>query len=191
MKGTRMIVGGVGLCLGGALVAASGRAREPAGVDSYTVVLASDWPQLEGPGGACRNGGAEVLTGSLAPEANGGYDGVFDRTTRIEFCGTHAGTGGVCALRLDGRGRVAVTGTILPPDRAGAERRVTLTWRPLAGEGSVEVAGDCPTGFERALEAMYLEAPHAVEIPLPAGDVDLVRRLEDHGWTVRVARPAV
>lgn len=69
----------------------SGAAAQPrvATASAYYVRLESAWPQVEAADHACRNGGGEVVEGSLARGADGVYRGSFDRRTLILFCGAH------------------------------------------------------------------------------------------------------
>jgi hypothetical protein len=73
---------------------------------AYHVRLTSAWPQTADADEACRNGGDEVVEGTLRRGVDGVYRGSLDRRTLILFCGAHGTSGAACELVLEGDGDV-------------------------------------------------------------------------------------
>lgn len=156
---------------------------------SYRVRLTSTWPQ-QAAAGDCRNGGEEVLEGTLMRSPDGTYAGTFTRRTELLFCGAHrpisGATAAACALTLSGRGSVDVIGVVTSDASSPSGRGVQLTWVPVAGH-EVTVTGACAPAFKSAMQAMYLTTPHAAEFALTtAGTGPRSERLEDYAWKVEL-----
>jgi hypothetical protein len=148
---------------------------------AYHLVLRSTWPQEQAANG-CRNGGTETVEGTLTRRADGSYSGRFARRTELLFCGAHgeaATTAAAsCALTLEGRGDVTMTGVVL------SDRTMRATWTPAAGQ-EANVTGPCSAPFKEAVRAMYLTTPHAAEFPLTvAGAGSHTERLDAYAWEV-------
>jgi hypothetical protein len=155
----------------------------------YHVRLTSTWPQEVAAGG-CRNGGEETIEGTLERGADGTYTGTFARRTELLFCGVH-GTRqdtetAACELALTGRGDVNATGVVRDDAASPSGQEVRLVWTPApAHEASVR--GACAPTFKRAMKAMYLSTPHAVEFPLTStGAGPRTVRLENYAWAVEL-----
>lgn len=163
------------------------RPRPAALKSEYRIHLQSTWPQLAGATAACFNGGEETLDGVLTAKADGTYGGILERRTRLLFCGAHgAGATGECQLTLRGEGAVDVSALVLSDDASPSGRLARLTWLPSRGHRA-SVTGECAQSFKSAVEAMYLNAHHSVEMPLTvAGSAPVTVRLEDYAWTVSV-----
>lgn len=155
---------------------------------AYRVRLTSTWPQ-ETTAGGCRNGGQEMLEGTLTRNADGTYAGTFDRHTELLFCGAHGPQGSTaagCALTLEGHGTVAMTGVVRGDETSPSGRSVVATWTPTSGHEAA-VSGACASTFKDAVKAMYLSTPHAAEFPLtPAGAGPRTERLENYAWSVEL-----
>jgi hypothetical protein len=154
---------------------------------SYRIHLRSAWPQLAGASKECFNGGEETLDGTLTANADGTYGGTFARRTRILFCGAHGSDGAEsCQLTLQGEGQVNVSAVVMADDSSPSGRAARLVWVPTP-DHRASVSGVCPTPFKEAVEAMYLNTHHSVELPLiEAGAAPMTRRLEDYAWTVEM-----
>jgi hypothetical protein len=151
---------------------------------AYHLRLESAWPQAAAADEACRNGGDEVVEGTLARGVDGVYRGSFDRRTLILFCGAHGAGGEACELALEGEGKVAMTGYVLPDETSPSGSALRLSWRPSPGHGAT-VRGPCSAGFKRSVEEMYLSVAHAVEFGMPVAGKRR-ERLEGYAWTVEV-----
>lgn len=154
---------------------------------SYRIHLRSTWPQLTSVSKKCFNGGEESLDGTLVANADGTYGGVFRRRTRLLFCGAHGSDAAeACQLTLQGEGQVSVSAVVVADDSSPSGRAARLVWVP-APDHRASVSGACPTPFKGAMEAMYLNTRHSVELPLiAAGAAPMTRRLEDYAWTVEM-----
>ena len=157
---------------------------------TYRIHLQSTWPQLAGISKDCLNGGEERLDGTLVANGDGTYGGTFARTTRLLFCGSHGSHGSdgaeSCQLTLLGAGQVNVSAIVMADDASPSGRAARLVWVPNP-DHRASVTGSCPAPFKEAVEAMYLNARHSVELPLiEAGAAPMTRRLEDYAWTVEL-----
>ena len=154
---------------------------------TYRIHLRSTWPQLASGSEGCFNGGEETLDGTLAANADGTYGGTFTRRTRLLFCGAHGSDGAEsCQLTLRGEGQVNVSADVMADDSSPSGRVARLVWVPTP-DHRASVTGACPAPFKEAVEAMYLNARHSVELPLiEAGAPPMSRRLEDYAWTVEM-----
>lgn len=154
--------------------------------DTYHLGLESAWPQLRGPAGSeCRNGGDEVVRGLVTRSADGTYRGSLDRSTLLLFCGTHGASGESCELVLEGDGRVAVYGAVVPDQASPSDSALRLSWTPTA-DHAAEVRGACSADFKRSVKEMYLSVRHGAEFALPPAGKGLRERLDDYAWTVEV-----
>jgi hypothetical protein len=173
-----------------ALTAAEGPSPARAVLKSaYHVRLTSTWPQ-EVTAGGCRNGGKEIIEGTLARDADGTYTGTLARRTELLFCGAHGAREGVqasaCALTLTGRGSVEAGGVVRDDEAGPAGQEVRLVWTP-ALDHQATVRGECAPAFKEAVKRMYLSTPHAAEFPLTtAGAGRRTERLENYAWTVEL-----
>lgn len=154
---------------------------------TYRIRLRSAWPQLASGSEGCFNGGEETLDGTLAANTDGTYSGTFTRRTRLLFCGAHGSdSAGSCELTLRGEGQVSVSAVVMADDSSPSGRVARLVWVP-APDHRASVTGACPAPFKEAVEAMYLNAHHSVELPLiEAGAAPMTRRLEDYAWTMEI-----
>jgi hypothetical protein len=168
----------------GVPVLAGATAAPPAVLKSaYHLVLTSTWPQETTTGG-CRNGGSETVRGTLIRDPDGTYIGRFTRRTQLLFCGSHGAGARGCALELNGRGSVAMTGVVLNDDTSPSGRSLRVTWTPLSGH-EASLSGACPSGFKDAMRAMYLSTPHGAEFPATTeGQGPRRERLENYAWEV-------
>jgi hypothetical protein len=170
-------------------MAYSGAAALPhaALTSAYHLKLESAWPQAAAVGETCRNGGDEIVEGTLRRGLDGVYRGSFDRRTLILFCGAHGARGEACEMVLQGDGKVAMTGHVVPDETSASGSSLRLFWRPSPAHGAT-VRGACSADFKRSVETMYLTVTHGVELPLPAAGVGKLReRLENYAWTAEVA----
>jgi hypothetical protein len=148
---------------------------------AYHLKLESAWPQAAA-GDACRNGGDELVEGTLRLGADGVYRGSFDRRTLLLFCGAHGASGEACELTLEGEGKVAMTGYAVSDETSSSGSALRLSWQPSPAHGAI-VRGACSADFKRSVEEMYLSVPHGVELPVPAGGEGGRReRLENYAW---------
>jgi hypothetical protein len=155
--------------------------------DAYHLRLESAWPQASAAEEACRNGGDEVVEGTLQRGVDGVYRGSLERRTLILFCGAHGAGGEACELVLEGDGTVAVTGHVVADDASPSGSALRISWHPSPTHGAT-VRGACAADFKRSIEAMYLSATHGAEFAVPAaGAGKRVERLEEYAWTVEVA----
>jgi hypothetical protein len=182
---------GTTLIAGGSTAARSMAYRDaaaPPGVapaSAYHLKLESAWPQAA-VGDACRNGGDEVVEGTLQRGGDGVYRGSFDRRTLLLFCGAHGAGGEACELMLEGEGKVAMTGRVVSDETSPSGSALRLSWQPSPAHGAT-VRGACSADFKRSVEKMYLSVPHGVELPLPAaGEGRRRERLENYAWTAEV-----
>ena len=154
---------------------------------TYRIHLRSAWPQLAGGSKECFNGGEETLDGTLAANAVGGYSGTFARRTRLLFCGAHGSDSAKsCQLTLEGDGQVSVSAVVMADDSSPSGRVARLVWVPTPAHRA-RVSGACPTPFKGAVEAMYLNTHHSVELPLiEAGAAPMTRQLTDYPWIVEM-----
>ena len=151
----------------------------------YHLRLTSLWPQ-ESLSAHCRNGGEETLDGMLARNEDGTYSGSFTRETRLLFCGAHGPVASACSLVLVGKGRVAMTGTVMADDNSPSGRSIRVTWTPAAGHQAA-VTGHCAEGFKDAVRGMYLSTVHAAEFPLTTvGSGPRTEEPESYAWRVEV-----
>jgi hypothetical protein len=61
-----------------------------------------------------------------------------------------------------------------------------LFWVPSPGHRAT-VTGACPAPFKEAVEAMYLNVHHGVELPLTeVGSAPLTEQLQGYPWSVEV-----
>jgi hypothetical protein len=165
---------------------ASPPARAPALAEAYRVVLRSAWPQVAAPVGGCRNGGTEIVEGTLTRGADGNYRGRLGRRTLILFCGAHGADGKACELVLEGDGTVAMTGVVVPDEASPSGSALRASWRPSPTHGAT-VRGACSADFKRSIEEMYLSVTHGAEFAVPsAGGGKRVERLENYAWTVEI-----
>lgn len=153
--------------------------------DAYHLSLKSAWPQLGTPDGACRNGGDEMVRGMVTRKADGTYEGTLDRTTLLYFCGAHAAGGDSCELVLEGDGRVAVRGLVVPDPVSPSGSALRLSWRPNAHH-TAEVRGACSADFKHSIREMYLSVRHGAEFALPVAGKGLRERLENYPWIVEI-----
>lgn len=156
---------------------------------AYHVRLTSTWPQ-EITAGGCRNGGEEVVEGTLARDGDGAYAGTFTRRTELLFCGAHGGREGApssaCALTLTGQGEVDAIGVVMGDETGPTGQEVRLVWTPTPGQSAM-VSGECAPEFKEAVRRMYLSTPHAAEFPLTAaGAGPWTARLENYAWAVEL-----
>ena len=182
--GTTLVAGGPAVAQSLAYSAAAAPRRVTL-ASAYHVRLSSAWPQGGPEGNGCRNGGDEIVEGELERGADGVYRGSFDRSTLLLFCGAHAASGEACELVLEGEGRVAVTGFVVPDETSPSGSALRLTWQPSPGHGAT-VHGACSADFKRSMEEMYLSVAHGVELAVPAGAEKRTERLEGYAWTVEV-----
>lgn len=155
--------------------------------DAYDLRLESAWPQAAAGGEDCLNGGDETVEGVLRRGVDGVYRGSLDRRTLILFCGAHGVGGEACELVLEGDGKVAMTGYVVPDEASPSGSALRLSWRPSPAHG-VTVRGACSADFKRSIEEMYRSAAHGVELAVPAaGAGKRTERLENYAWTVEVA----
>jgi hypothetical protein len=153
--------------------------------DAYHLRLESAWPQADVEV-ACRNGGDETVEGTLLRGVDGVYRGALDRRTLILFCGAHGAGGEACELVLEGHGKVAMTGYVVPDEASPSGSALRLSWHPSPAHGST-VRGACSADFKAAVEGMYRSVTHGVELGVPpAGAEKRVERLENYAWTVEV-----
>ena len=153
--------------------------------NTYRLRLESAWPQAAA-GEGCRNGGDEIVEGVLRLGGDGVYRGSFDRRTLILFCGAHGAGGEACEMVLEGDGKVAMTGHVVPDDSSPSGRALRLGWQPSPAHGVV-VRGACSADFKRSVETMYLSVPHGLELPVPAaGAGKRTDLLENYAWTAEV-----
>jgi hypothetical protein len=152
---------------------------------AYHLSLESAWPQLGGSGIACRNGGDEMVRGMVTRNAGGTYEGTLDRTTLLFFCGTHSVSGQSCELVLEGDGKVAVRGVVVPDEASPSGSALRLSWTPRV-DHAAEVQGACSADFKRSVREMYLSVRHGAEFALPEAGKGMRERLEDYAWTVQV-----
>lgn len=166
-----------------------GAALSPPGAlaDAYHLRLESAWPQATAAGEACRNGGDEIVDGVLRRGVDGVYRGSLDRRTVLLFCGAHGSDGRACQLVLEGDGKVAMTGYVVPDGASPSGSALRLSWRPSRSHGAT-VRGVCSADFKRAVEAMYRSVTHGAEVAVPAAGAEKRReRLENYAWTAEVA----
>jgi hypothetical protein len=150
---------------------------------AYQVKLTSAWPAPRGETDACNNRASETLAGPLRRVSATRYEGRFTRETRLGFCGTHGSAVESCGAVLRGEGEVGVVGEV----GYGGDGRPTmsLVWQPLPGGTRIRVEGSCPPRFTEALEAMYRNAVHSVDFPLPEEGYTALA-LEDYGRTLEM-----
>jgi hypothetical protein len=156
---------------------------------AYHVRLTSTWPQENGEGG-CRNGGEELVEGTLTRSRDGTFSGILNRRTALLFCGAHGQQAGVgassCSITLAGDGRVRADGVVMTDEQSPSGRSLRLTWIP-GPDHRATVTGACADGFKRAVRAMYLGTVHAAEFPLTsAGAGPRTERLENYAWRVEL-----
>lgn len=160
--------------------------RRAALPSAYHLRLESAWPQVSADTEDCRNGGEEIVEGMLSRTADGRYRGDLDRRTLILFCGAHGAGGGACELVLEGDGKVAMTGVVVPDEARPSGSALRVSWLPSATHGAT-VRGACSADFKRSVEEMYLSVRHGAEFAVPAvGEGKRVERLENYAWTVEV-----
>lgn len=153
---------------------------------AYHLRLESVWPQAVAAAEECRNGGDEIVEGMLIRSADGTYRGNFDRRTRILFCGAHGAGGRACELVLEGSGKVAMAGVVVPDETSPSGRALRVSWLPSPSHGAA-VRGACSADFKRSVEEMYLSVRHGAEFAVPeAGMGKRVERLENYAWTVEI-----
>lgn len=145
---------------------------------AWGVRLTSDWPQYVS-GADCVNGGTETLSGTLRRGADGGFQGLLERTAIIRFCGQHGQAPEVCTLTLNSTG---VVEAVAREQRAGGEAWLALSWAASEGGGETRVTGNCPEAFQAAVERLYLSVAHALEVPLTGDEGTRAIRLDDYGW---------
>ncbi|MGH7512180.1 MAG: hypothetical protein ACREOQ_04560 [Gemmatimonadales bacterium] len=152
---------------------------------AYRLHLTSMWPQQIVTAG-CRNGGEEMLDGTLIRNSDSTYSGSFIRQTRLLFCGAHGPAASACSLDLVGKGRVTMTGVVLEDETSPSGRSIRVTWTPAAGH-EAEVSGECAEGFKQAVRSMYLSTLHAAEFPLTTvGSGPRTDELETYAWRVEM-----
>ena len=155
--------------------------------DAYHHPLESAWPQPRARVEAFRNRGDEIIEGTMQRGEDGVYRGALARRTLLLFCGAHGGSGEACELVLEGDGRVAMTGYVVPDEASPSGSALRLSWRPTLSHGAA-VRGACSADFKRSVEEMYRSARHGAEIAVPAAGAGVRReRLENYAWTVEVA----
>lgn len=153
---------------------------------AYHLRLESAWPQAGAAAAECRNGGDEIVEGMLTQHADGTYRGRLERRTLILFCGAHGADGEACELVLEGDGKVAMTGVIVPDETSPSGSALRVSWRPAPTHGAT-VRGACSADFKRSVEEMYLSVRHGAEFAVPAmGEGKRVERLENYAWTVEI-----
>ena len=190
------LLGGLGLCSLTAIPAAAqtvAYSDAPAAptraalADAYHLRLESAWPQAAAEAAGCRNGGDEVVEGSLERGVDGVYRGSLGRRTLLLFGGAHGATGEACELALEGNGRVVMTGYVVADDTSPSGSALRLSWWPAATHGAT-VHGACSEDFKRSVQAMYLSATHGAELGVPAaGAGKSTERLENYPWIAEVA----
>jgi hypothetical protein len=151
----------------------------------YSVRLASDWPELVGKDGRCRNGGEEVITGELELTSGGNYLGTLTREATIRFCGAHGPATEACSLTLRSTGPVAARGEVEPFRGGWTNPLLTLHWAAPAG-AVAEVDGDCQPAFAESLRRLYLGVTHMIEFHLPVTGEGRHREHLEEGWIVEV-----
>jgi len=153
----------------------------PAGLASgYSVTIRSDWNRPDVMQ-ICAVDGGEAVSGRLT-WTGAAYVGVFRRESKYAECGVHGA--GRCVVTVVGSGDVQVSGEVT--DDAGVPN-LYLRWSP-ARDTEVEVEGNCPAAYRKALARMYSTATHAVMMPLPkAGEGEVALALDDQPWKVRVS----
>ena len=195
MTSRRMLLLGLGCTALAAASAASqtmahsGAAAPPRAplASAYELRLESAWPQATAGNEACRNGGDEIVEGVLRRDMDGVYRGSLDRRTLMLFCGAHGAGGEACELVLEGDGKVAMTGYVVPDEASPSGSALRLSWRPSPTHGAA-VRGACSADFKRSVERMYRSATHGVELAVPAaGAGKRTERLENYAWTAVVA----
>jgi hypothetical protein len=160
--------------------------RAAALAGAYHLRLESTWPQAVAASEECRNGGDEIVEGMLTRRADGTYHGTLDRRTLILFCGAHGAAGKACELVLEGDGKVAMTGVVVPDETSPSGSALRVSWRPSPTHGAA-VRGACSAEFKRSVEEMYLSVRHGAEFAVPAAGMGKqVERLENYAWTVEV-----
>ena len=164
--------------------AAASRPR-PALAAAYHLSLRSAWPQRAAPAETCRNGGDEMVRGMVTRGDDGTYEGTLDRTTLLYFCGTHGAGGGSCELVLEGDGRVAVRGLVVPDPASPSGSALRLSWTPGSSH-TAEVRGACSADFKHSVREMYLTVRHGAEFALPVAGKGMRERLENYAWTVEI-----
>ena len=153
---------------------------------AYHLRLESAWPQFGAAAKECRNGGDEIVEGMLTRSVDGTYRGSLDRRTLIFFCGAHGIDGEACELVLEGDGKVAMTGVVVPDETSPSGNALRVSWRPSPTHGAT-VRGPCPADFKRSIEEMHLSVRHGAEFAVPAaGAGKRVERLQDYAWTVEI-----
>ncbi len=163
-------------------------ATMPALEERYTLRLSSRWPAYPGESEQCNNLGREVLEGTVHRISATRYTGRFIRVSHMGFCGAHGSTQpAVCGLTLVGRDTVEVAAQAFDAGR-GPEMRVR--WQGDSIQGAVVIDGTCSRAFEAALERMYRQTRHQVEISmaphmLDQGEVPVT----DYPWNVAIRRP--
>lgn len=155
--------------------------------DVYRLRLTSAWPQSSSVvAEECRNGGDEVVEGTLTRSADGAYHGSLHRRTLILFCGAHGADGEACQLVLEGDGKVAMSGVLVPDETSSSGRALRVSWRPSPTHGAM-VRGACSADFKRSIEEMYLSVAHGAEFAIPQpGAGRRVERLENYAWEVEI-----
>lgn len=169
-------------------IAASSRPRPPAGAlaPAYQLRLTSAWPRWEGAPSGCADVGQETVEGTLVRTGAGSYAGTFTRRTRLLFCGAHGSGTGACELTLEGKGKVAMTGWVIPDETSPSGSSARLAWIPLQNHDA-SVKGPCSDAFKRAMEQMYLTVRHGAEVPLPAaGAASIKQRLENYAYVAEI-----
>ncbi len=153
---------------------------------AYRLRLTSTWPQWEGAPARCAYGGLETVEGVLVRTGYDSYSGTFTRRTRLIFCGSHGSDAGTCELILEGKGRVAMTGLVVPDELSPTGVSARLAWVPTPDHEAV-VQGLCAPAFKQAVERMYLTVQHGAEVPLPvAGGPPIKQQLENYAYVAEI-----
>jgi hypothetical protein len=155
--------------------------------DAYYLRLESEWPQATAADATCRNGGDEIVEGTVLRGMDGMYRGSLDRRSLILFCGAHGASGEACELVLEGDGKVAMTGYVVPDETSPSGGALRLSWQPSPTHAAA-VRGACSADFKRSVEEMYRSATHGIELAVPAAGAGMRKeRLEHYAWTAEVA----
>ncbi|MBA3319173.1 MAG: hypothetical protein H0T50_13930 [Gemmatimonadales bacterium] len=67
---------------------------------------------------------------------------------------------------LQGDGKVAMSGVLVPDEMSPSGRALRVSWRPSPTHGAT-VRGACSADFKRSIEEMYLTVSHGAEFALP------------------------
>jgi hypothetical protein len=124
----------------------------------------------------------------FSADSSGLYSGTLVLDTRLLFCGAHGTRTAVregCALTLEGKGSVALTGVVVAEETSPSGIAASIECSPMPRR-SAEVTGSCPAEFKNALRKMYSRHPASGGVPATtAGEGPRTERLENYPWTVQ------